>query len=61
LGGEAFAPIAVVAAAVERAVPLEDFGSLALKGLSQLFSTFNVPLLGVPPAFRVIEGGPSSD
>jgi adenylate cyclase len=47
-----------VAAAVEKAVPLEDLGSLALKGLSQPVSAFNVPLAATQPAFRVIEGGP---
>ena len=49
-----------VAAAVEKAVPLEDLGSLALKGLSQPVSTFNVPLTPSQPALRVIEGGPQS-
>src|SRR6516225_2377353 len=49
-----------VAAAVERAVPLEDLGSLALKGLSQPVSAFNVPLAATQPALRVIEGGPPS-
>jgi adenylate cyclase len=49
-----------VAAAVETAVPLEDLGSLALKGLSQPVSAFNVPLAATQPALRVIEGGPSS-
>jgi len=50
-----------VAAAVEKAVPLEDLGSLALKGLSQPVSAFNVPFTTSPPALRVIEGGPPSD
>jgi adenylate cyclase len=49
-----------VAAAVEKAVPLEDLGSLALKGLSQPVSAFNVPLAATQPALRVIEGGPPS-
>ena len=49
-----------VAAAVEKAVPLEDLGSLALKGLSQPVSAFNVPLAATQPALRVIEGGPQS-
>jgi class 3 adenylate cyclase/putative methionine-R-sulfoxide reductase with GAF domain len=49
-----------VAAAVEKAVPLEDLGSLALKGLSQPVSAFNVPLAAGHPALRVIEGGPQS-
>ena len=49
-----------VAAAVEQAVPLEDLGSLALKGLSQPVSAFNVPLAATQPALRVIEGGPPS-
>ena len=47
-----------VAAAVETAVPLEDLGSLALRGLSQPVSAFNVPLTAGQPALRVIEGGP---
>src|SRR4029450_13826693 len=46
-----------VAAAVEKAVALEDLGSLALKGLSQPVSSFNVPLGAIHPALRVIEGG----
>jgi adenylate cyclase len=49
-----------VAAAVEKAVSLEDLGSLALKGLSQPVSAFNVPLAATQPALRVIEGGPPS-
>jgi adenylate cyclase len=49
-----------VAAAVEKAAPLEDLGSLALKGLSQPVSAFNVPLAATQPALRVIEGGPPS-
>src|SRR5215831_10099928 len=49
-----------VAAAVEKGVPLEDLGSLALKGLSQPVSTFNVPLTPSQPALRVIEEGPPS-
>jgi adenylate cyclase len=49
-----------VAAAVEKAVPLEDLGSLSLKGLSQPVSAFNVPLAATQPALRVIEGGPPS-
>jgi class 3 adenylate cyclase/putative methionine-R-sulfoxide reductase with GAF domain len=49
-----------VAAAVERAIPLEDLGSLVLKGLSQPVSAFNVPLAASQPALRVIEGGPQS-
>ena len=47
-----------VAAAVEKAVSLEDLGSLALKGLSQPVSAFNVLLAATQPALRVIEGGP---
>lgn len=50
-----------VAAAVEKAVPLEDLGGLALKGLSQPISAFNVLLTVSQPALRVIEGGPPSD
>jgi adenylate cyclase len=49
-----------VAATVEKAVPLEDLGSLALKGLSQPVSAFNVPLAATQPVLRVIEGGPPS-
>jgi len=49
-----------VAAAVEKAIALEDLGSLALKGLTQPVSAFNVPLNAAPPALRVIEGGPQS-
>src|SRR5437762_7430589 len=49
-----------VAAAVEKAIPLEDLGSLALKGLSQPVSAFNVPLIASQPTLRVIEGGPQS-
>jgi len=33
---------------------------LALKGLSQPVSVFNVPLTAGQPALRVIEGGPQS-
>jgi len=39
---------------------LEDLGSLALKGLTQPVSAFNVPLAASQPALRVIEGGPPS-
>jgi len=49
-----------VAAAVEKVIALEDLGSLALKGLTQPVSAFNVPLAAPPPALRVIEGGPQS-
>jgi len=49
-----------VAAAVEKIIALEDLGSLALKGLTQPVSAFNVPLAATPPALRVIEGGPQS-
>src|SRR5215469_16609382 len=49
-----------VAAAVEKAVALEDLGSLALKGLTQPVSAFNVPLAAPQPALRIIEGGPQS-
>jgi len=49
-----------VAAAVEKIIPLEDLGSLTLKGLSQPVSAFNVSLAASQPAFRVIEGGPQS-
>jgi adenylate cyclase len=50
-----------VAAAVEKAVALEDLGSLTLKGLSQPVSAFNVPLTASQPALRIVEGGPPSD
>jgi adenylate cyclase len=49
-----------VAAAVEKVIALEDRGSLALKGLTQPVSAFNVPLAATPSALRVIEGGPPS-
>jgi len=49
-----------VAAAVEKVIAVEDLGSLALKGLTQPVSAFNVPLAATPPALRVIEGGPQS-
>jgi class 3 adenylate cyclase len=49
-----------VAAAVEKVTPLEDLGSLTLKGLTQPVSAFNVPLAASQPALRVIEGGPQS-
>jgi class 3 adenylate cyclase len=49
-----------VAAAVGNVIALEDLGSLALKGLTQPVSAFNVPLAATPPAFRVIDGGPQS-
>jgi len=49
-----------VAAAVEKIIPLEDLGSLTLKGLSQPVSAFNVSLAAGQPALRVIEGGPQS-
>jgi class 3 adenylate cyclase len=49
-----------VAAAVEKLIAVEDLGSLALKGLTQPVSAFNVPLAANPPALRVIEGGPQS-
>ena len=49
-----------VAAAVEKVIVVEDLGSLALKGLTQPVSAFNVPLAATPPALRVIEGGPQS-
>jgi adenylate cyclase len=47
-----------VAAAIEKVLPLKDLGSLALKGLSQPISAFNVPLAANQPALRVIEGRP---
>jgi adenylate cyclase len=49
-----------VAAAIEKVIPLEDLGSLILKGLTQPVSAFNVPLTASQPALRVIEGGPQS-
>jgi class 3 adenylate cyclase len=50
-----------VAAAVEKAVPVEDLGSLTLKGLSQPVSAYNVPLTASQPALRIVDGGPPSD
>jgi class 3 adenylate cyclase len=47
-----------VAAVVGKEIELEDLGSLALKGLTQPVSAFNVPLPATPPSLRVIEGGP---
>ena len=44
-----------VVAAVEKVTPLEDLGSLTLKGLTQSVSAFNVPLLASQPARGVIE------
>src|SRR5690349_25146947 len=44
-----------VAAAIEEVISLEDLGSLALTGLSQPVSAFNVPLTASPPALRLIE------
>jgi class 3 adenylate cyclase len=49
-----------VAAGIEKVIPLEDLGSLALKGISQPVSAFNVPLAATQPALRVIEGAPPS-
>jgi class 3 adenylate cyclase len=49
-----------VAARLDDNITLEDFGSLALKGLMQPVIAFNVPLAASQPAFRVIEGGPQS-
>jgi adenylate cyclase len=49
-----------VAAAVGKLIALEDLGSLALKGLTQPVSAFNVPLAASQPALRVIDGGPQS-
>src|SRR5215217_2634416 len=44
-----------VAAAIEEAVPLEALGSLALRGLSQPVSAYNVPLAASQPPLRVIK------
>jgi adenylate cyclase len=50
-----------VAAAVEKAVPVEDLGSLTLKGLSQPVSAYNVPLTASQPALRIVDGGLPGD
>ena len=50
-----------VAAAVDKTIPLEDLGSLTLKGLSQPVSAFNVALAAGQPALRIIEGGSPTD
>jgi class 3 adenylate cyclase len=41
-------------------VATEQFGALALKGLTQPVVAFNVPLAATQPDLRVIEGGPQS-
>jgi adenylate cyclase len=49
-----------VAVAVEETVPLEEFGELILKGLTQPVVAYNVPLAATQLALHVIEGGPQS-
>ncbi|HKA08652.1 MAG TPA: adenylate/guanylate cyclase domain-containing protein [Gemmataceae bacterium] len=49
-----------VAVAVEETTPLEEVGELSLKGLTQPVVAYNVPLVAIQPALRVIEGGPQS-
>jgi class 3 adenylate cyclase len=47
-----------VNAALKGSVATEQVGDLALKGLTQPVTTYNVPLTANHPALRVIEGGP---
>jgi hypothetical protein len=49
-----------VAVAVEEIITLEEVGALTLKGLTQPVVAYNVPLVPIQPALRVIEGGPQS-
>jgi class 3 adenylate cyclase len=49
-----------VAVAVEETITLEEVGALTLKGLTQPVVAYNVPLVVIEPALRVIEGGPQS-
>jgi class 3 adenylate cyclase len=49
-----------VAVAVEETITLEEVGALTLKGLTQPVVAYNVPLVVIQPALRVIEGGPQS-
>jgi adenylate cyclase len=49
-----------VAVSVEATTPLEEVGELMLKGLTQPIVAYNVQLAAIPPALRVIEGGPQS-
>jgi adenylate cyclase len=46
--------------ALKGSVATEQFGPLALKGLTQPVVAYNVPLAAIQPALRVIEGGPQS-
>jgi class 3 adenylate cyclase/putative methionine-R-sulfoxide reductase with GAF domain len=50
-----------VNAALKGSVATEQVGALALKGFTQPVVAYNVPLVAVQPAFRVIEGGSPSD
>jgi class 3 adenylate cyclase len=47
-----------VNAALKGSVATEQVGDLALKGLTQPVTTYNVPLTANHPTLRVIEGGP---
>ena len=50
----------LVNVALKGSVATEQVGALALKGLTQPVVAYNVPLVGSPGAFRVIEGGAPS-
>ena len=47
--------------ALKGSVATEQVGALALKGLTQPIIAYNVPLVAMQPALRVIEGGPPSE
>jgi class 3 adenylate cyclase len=46
-----------VNAALKGSVATEQIGPLVLKGLTQAVVTYNVPLIGSQPSFRVVGGG----
>jgi class 3 adenylate cyclase len=46
--------------ALKGSIPTEQLGPLALKGLTQPVVAYNVPLVVIQPALRMIEGGPQS-
>jgi class 3 adenylate cyclase len=48
-----------VGAGLEGNIPIEEIGSLTLKGLRQPIVTYNVPLASNQTTLRVIEGGPA--
>jgi adenylate cyclase len=50
----------LVNVALKGSVATEQLGPLALKGLTQPVVAYNVPLVAIQPALRVIEGGPQS-